>query len=287
MGGLVFLKRVCYDSNMKVSIAIPIYHSSDILFDFTKQTLESIQSSEHELHIILINNYSLPEFYPMQDKFNLHESIKSFTVIDNPKGNHVPSAWNLGIKMGLEAEATSNVAAADYVAVLNNDLILHSKCIDNLIKFANAHQEFILWSASEWLDQKTLLEAQLEDVFSEHPHFSFFMVNQKTIDMVGWIDENLKMAYMEDGDMHYRIILSGNKAGKTESAKFYHYGSRTIKVDEDLYDQNKRTYEDNRAYIWQKWHIDFHGKVFVPPEEMLKVGYQHPFNNSDKDWRNW
>lgn len=265
---------------MRIYLTVPIYLSSDILFDFTRQTLESIQSLEHELYIILINNYSLPEFYPTQDKFKLHESIKSFSVIDNPKGNQVPASWNLGIKTGLDE-------GADYVAVLNNDLVLHPKCIDNLVKFANEHQEFILWSASEWLDQKTLAEAPLEDVFSEHPHFSFFMVNQKTINTVGWIDENLKMAYHEDQDFHIRILLSGNKAGKTESAKFYHYGSRTIKVDEALYDQNKRTYEDNRNYLKTKWGIDLHEKVYVPPEEILKDIYKYPFNNSTKNWRDW
>lgn len=268
---------------MKVFLVVPVYHSSDVLFDFTRQTLESIRSDNHELHLLLVNNYSLPDLYPKKEQFNLHESVKSFTVVDNPKGNQVPSAWNLGIKMGLEV-------GADYIMVLNNDLVLHHKCIDNLLVFADTHPEFILWSASEWIDIRTLngiKEADITWDYSEHPHFSFFMVNQKTIDTVGWFDENLKMGYMEDGDMHYRIVLSGNKAGKTEAAKFYHYGSRTIKVDENLYDQNKRSYEDNRAYIWQKWHIDFHGKVFAPPEEMLKVGYKYPFNNSDKNWKNW
>ena len=224
---------------MRIFLTLPVYHSSDVLFDFTKQTLESIKSEEHDLHILLINNYSLPEFYPAQDKFNLHESVKSFKVIDNPKGNQVPAAWNLGIKTGLTPHQNgAGFEKADYVIVANNDLILHPECIDNLVKFANAHQEFILWSASEWLDRKTLTEAPLEDVFSEHPHFSFFMVNQKTIDTVGWIDENLKLGYFEDSDFHTRLLLSGNKAGKTEWAKFYHYGSRTIKVDEILYDHS-------------------------------------------------
>ena len=268
---------------MKISIVIPIYHSSDVLFDFTRQTLESIKSENHELNIILVVNYSTPELYPTQDKFNLHESIKSVVVVDNPKGNQVPSAWNLGIKIGLEA-------GADYVAVLNNDLVLHHKCIDNLMVFADMHPEFILWSASEWIDIRTLdgiKEADITWDFSEHPHFSFFMVNQKTIDTVGWIDENLHLAYFEDADFHTRILLSGNKAGKTEAAKFYHYGSRTIKVDESLYDQNKRSYEDNRHYLEKKWGFDFHGKMFVPPEKVLELAYKTPFNKSEKTIKEW
>src|SRR3972149_1177732 len=265
---------------MHIAAVIPVYLSSDILLDFTKQTVESIRSEEHEITLYLIVNFAKPEFYPKKEDFSLHESIKEFHVIDNPKGNEVGAAWNMGIKKALED-------GHDYAMVLNNDLVLHEKCVDNLTRCANGHQELILWTASEWLDLKTLKDLELTDEFSEHPHFSFFMVNQKTIDIVGWFDENLKMAYMEDGEMHYRIILSGNKAGKTESAKFYHYGSRTIKVDDELFDKNKRSYEDNRNYIWTKWHIDFHGKVFAPPEEMLKVGYRHPFNNESKDWKDW
>ncbi len=268
---------------MKVAVTIPLYLSSDILFDFTKQTLDSLKSENHEIAVYLIVNYSLPEFYPKKEDFILHESIKEFHVVDNPKGNEVGAAWNLGIKMALEA---SN----DYVMVMNNDLVLHHKCVDNLVKFAEEHQEFILWTASEWIDIRTIAgikEADLKEDYSEHPHFSYFMVNQKTIDTVGWFDENLKMAYFEDGDYHYRILLSGNKAAKTESAKFYHYGSRTIKVDEGLYDQNKRSYENNRQYIQLKWDVDPHGKVFEPPEEVLKVCYKHPFNNQNKSIKDW
>lgn len=263
---------------MKIAVTVPVYLSSDVLLDFTKQTLESISSQDHEISIYLIVNYSLPEFYPAKENFILHESIKEFHVLDNPKGNEVGSAWNLGVKTALEA-------GNEFVAVMNNDLVLHHKCIDNLVAFADQHQEFVLWTASEWIDVRTLAgikEADLSFDFDEHPHFSLFMVNQKTIDTVGWFDENLKMAYMEDNDMHIRILLSGSKAGKTNSAKFYHYGSRTIKSDDDLYDKNKRSYEDNRQYIWLKWHIDPHGKVFEPPEEIFKECYKTPFNNPNK-----
>lgn len=268
---------------MKVGITIPIYHTSDLLFDFTRQTLESIKSENNEIHVYLIVNYSEEEYMPTRDKFELHESIKGFSVHKNPKGNEVGSAWNQGIKMALDD-------GCDFVMVLNNDLVLHHKCVDNLVIFADMHPEFALWTASEWIDIRTIngiKEADIKWDFSEHPHFSYFMVNQKTIDEVGWFDENLKMAYHEDGDYHYRILLSGNKAGKTEAAKFYHFGSRTIKSDDDLFDRNKRTYEDNRDYITRKWNVDFHGKVFAPPEEMIKVGYKTPFNDPNKTLKDW
>jgi len=264
----------------KIGLNIPVYLSSDILFDFTRQTVESIKSKEHELILNFVINYSLPQYYPNSNSFKTDASIRTVQVFDNPKGNEVPVAWNEGIKQLLKD-------GCDYVITMNNDLILHEDCIDNLVKFGNEHQEFILWTASEWIKKETLIQAGKDFTFSEYPHMSLFMVNQKTMDTVGWFDENLEMAYFEDVEMHYRIILSGNKAGKTESAKFYHYGSRTIKADENLYDKNRRSYEDNRDYFKGKWGFDPHEKVFVPPESMLELGWKHPFNNEKMNWKDW
>jgi len=265
---------------MNIAAVLPLYLSNDILLDFTKQTVESIKSEEHSIMLYFIVNFAKPEFYPKKESFDFYHSIKDVKIIDNPKGNEVGAAWNLGIKTAL---ADGN----DYVMVLNNDLVLHEKCVDNLVWFAQDYPEFLLWTAAEHLDLKTLKDIKLTDEFSEHPHFSYFMVNQKTVDTVGWFDENLKMAYHEDSDMHYRVLLSGNKAGKIESAKFYHYGSRTIHTDDELFDKNKRSYEDNRSYIKLKWGIDTHDKVYVPPEKMLEEGYKYPFNNQSKNWRDW
>jgi GT2 family glycosyltransferase len=113
------------------------------------------------------------------------------------------------------------------------------------------------------------------------------MINNKTLDTVGWFDENIERAYFEDGDYHLRILLSKNFANKFNKAKFYHYGSRTIKSDERLEKQNKGSYNRNREYLKRKWGIDFHGKGWHPPEEILKEEgiYHHPFNKKSNDWR--
>jgi len=265
----------------KIAVVIPVYLANELHDDFTRQTLRSIHSEKYDLQNYVIINYSLPQFKPQAEDYkHLH-----LTVVDNPAGNHVGSAWNMGIKMGFEA-------GAEYVIVANNDIILHKTAIDNLVDFADSHPEFILWSAAEWQNLRTIFT--VEDVefttdFDEHPHFSCFMVNKKTIDTVGWFDEKLHTAYFEDGEYHYRILLSGNKASKTATSRFYHYGSRSIRVDEDLFMKNRRTYEDNRKYIRSKWNTDFHGKAFDPPESVFNEEgiYKHPFNNPKNDWRFW
>jgi len=268
---------------MKIGITIPVYHANDLHADFTKQTIESIVSEGNELHIYLVVNYSVTNFYPKVEDYYQHESIKSFKIIDNPLGNHVGGAWNQGIKMALKD-------GCEYVMVPNNDLIFHPKAIDKLVEFSTKHPEFVLWTGSEWANPRTIKNIpadMMADLFDEHPHFSCFTVNQKTIDTVGWFDEKLKMAYLEDGDYHYRILLSGNKAAKCNASKFYHYGSRTIKVDEELNAKNRRSYEDNRAYILKKWGIDFHQRACSPPEDILKGGFKTPFNNKSKNLKDW
>ncbi len=266
---------------MQIGITFPVYHANKLHVSFTSQALESVRSSKHDIHILAIENYSALEYSLAPDEYKLHESVKKFEIENNPLGNHVGGAWNLGIERLLKE-------GCDYVLVPNNDVVFHKDCIDNLVKFAQDHPEFILWTAAEWHNLRTIKSIKPEDLsdgFDEHPHFSCFMVDKRTIDTIGLFDEKMKVAYFEDGDYHYRIVLSGNRAAKTASARFYHFGSRTIKVDDELNRNNKRTYEYNREHLKSKWGIDFHGVGFDPPEEMLKFGYKHPYNIKKLNWK--
>lgn len=269
---------------LKVAIVVPLYHANELHFDFTRQTVESVNiPDEMQGKIFLIDNYSVSPFVPNLDSFrNRYPQV----IVKNPKGNHVGASWNLGIKMSLEE-------GYDYVVVCNNDIIFHKNCIGNLVNFAQKHQNYILWTAAEWPDLRTIKtvdDAVFDDNFDEHPHFSCFMVDKRLPEIVGWFDENLKVGYFEDGEMHYRILLSKNKAVKVSKARFYHYGSRTISVDDGIFASNRRTYEENRDYIKKKWNVDFHQKAYEPPEKIFegeKDIYKFPFNDKLKDWRSW
>lgn len=272
---------------MRIALVVPVYHSNEILADFTKQTLESINTETHFIDLFVVVNYSLPQFYPKRENYKLNAYINNVDIVDNPKGNQVSSAWNLGIK---EALAKGN----QYVIVANNDIVFHHKAIDNLVNFAETHPEFILWTASEWIDIRTLngiKEADLEDSFDDHPHFSCFMVNRKIIDSLaekekgtkepypGYFDEDFQVGYFEDQDMAHRIARIGIEAGKTNLAKFYHYGSRTIKTDDKIFDMNKKTYEFNRSYFRSKWGYDPHSYCPKNDKERLLKSYAKPFNS--------
>ena len=244
---------------MPLTIVVPVYISSDLHLDFTRQTLESIKTS-HDHEVLVVVNHCEPQY---KDALNSLLTTSS-SLLPNPKGNILASAWNLGLDHMVKSKS-------DYALVINNDIVFHPKCIDNLIVFAQAHPEFLLWSASEWSNQRTLASAKLTQSFSLHPHFSCFMVSPKTIQEVGLFDEHFTMGYFEDNDYHTRILQKGFQAAATDSAKFYHYGSRTINVDDDLKIEGKYHYQKNREYFKQKWGVDIHGQAFDPPEEILKA----------------
>lgn len=276
---------------MKLTLVIPVYISNELHLDFTRQTLESIQTA-HDYEILIINNFCAPQFLDqLTSLLSAHCSL-----LPNPAGNILAASWNLGIKYafapgGAELQestpgagrrhpvagsrgrtilSSNRLMNSDFCVIMNNDLILHPQCLDNLVKFAQKHPEFLLWSASEWSDARTLSRAKMTQSFSLHPHFSLFMLSPKTIKEVGYFDENFTFGYFEDNDYHTRILQRGFQAAATDSAKFYHYGSRTINVDDNLKIEGKYHYQQNREYFKKKWGLDIHGRAFDPPEKILQ-----------------
>ncbi len=245
----------------KVLIGIPVYITNDIHLDFTTKTVQSIFKSDLEgidLRIILIENYCAPEF---------KQAILNLGVVrPNPKGNSLPAAWNLAVN---EAEKWKD----DYVLIINNDILFHPLAIKNLVKFAEEHPEYLIWTSAQHESPLTIDTVTPGDSFDEHPHFSCFLTSPSALERLwdkevgskepfpGRFDENLHMAYFEDGDMHQRLLFYKFKAAHTASSLFYHYGSRTIGVDEELNMLHFEPYEYNRQYLIKKWGIDFHNQV--------------------------
>ena len=256
----------------KIAIIVPVYIANDLHLEFTETTIASIKTS-HEYELVLVNNFCVPEYFG-----KLTEMSK--TVI-HTKENNVSASWNEGIKYAIENKF-------NYALVINNDIIFHPLAIDNLVKFAQEHTEYVMWTAVEHGDFRSIKTAQPRDSFDEHPHFSCFMISPKTVELLkkkeegtkepnpGLFDKNFKPAYFEDGDMHNRILRAGLKAGKTAMSLFYHFGSRTIKVDDDLNRKNKRTYEASREYFNKKWGWDPHNNVLENNDKKRFI-YKEPF----------
>lgn len=264
---------------MKLIIGIAIYITDPLHLDFTEQTLKSL-NTKYNKEILLISNYVKPEL-----QNDVEELAKKYDtkLINNPGGNSVSGAWNIAIQ-----RAFVDGDNPKYVLLPNNDIVFKSDCIDNLINFAEGHNEAILWTANTHENLRTLEQADINDTFDEHPHFSCFMMSVEGLTKLrdieigkkephpGLFDTAFKAGYFEDNDMHNRILRAKLKAYKTASAVFYHYGSRTIKVDDDLFLQNKVTYEDNRQYFIKKWGFDPHSTA-IENDDPIRFKFPEPF----------
>lgn len=258
---------------MKILIGIAVYVSNDLHVEFTEQTIQSIQT-KHDHEVVLINNYCAPEYRERLDLLG--------KVIPNDI-NCVSSAWNKAIDYAKSIQA-------DYIICPNNDIIFHPQAIDNLVDFSIKHPEFVMWTANQYEDLRTIKNAEPGDGFDDHPHFSCWMIRPEFTDLLkvyeegtkepypGYFDENFIPAYFEDGDMHNRILRAGYAAGKTASSLFYHFGSRTIKSDTEMDIRNAHTYEECRQYFRKKWGFDPHG-VGIENNDPIRFAYKGAFEN--------
>lgn len=256
---------------MKILFGIAVYITNDLHLEFTEQTVQSIQTT-HDYEVVLVNNYCAPEFRDRLDALG--------KIIPNDV-NCVSSAWNKVIQYGQSNQF-------DFIICPNNDIIFHPQAVDNLVQFALEHPEFIMWTANQYGDLRTIKTADFTTGFDEHPHFSCWMIRPEFVTLLqakeegtqepfpGFFDENYLPAYFEDGDMHNRILRAGYKAGKTATAMFYHFGSRTIKSDTDLSIHNAATYEECRNYFKRKWGFDPHG-VAIEADDPLRYAYKGAF----------
>jgi GT2 family glycosyltransferase len=263
---------------MKICIGIATYISNDIQREFTEMTIKSIQT-KHEVLVCIVQTYAEEEQQNKLQEFLEEQKLKY--IYFKSDRNSVSKAWNQAIIHG-----TMN--GFDYILIPNNDIIFRSDCIDNLVQFAETHPEFIMWTANSYAVKNKLEEVEINDSFDEAPHFSCFMVKNDFINrfrekelgtkepVPGLFDDQFQMAYFEDNDMHNRILRAGFKAGKTASALFYHFGSRTIKTDNELNYKNGFSYENNRMYFVRKWGWDPQYKPLTN-DDPLRYEYKGPF----------
>lgn len=255
---------------MKIGIGYAAWITKDSLLDFAVKTLESITSEEHELVFCGFRNSPMPQHYI--------EALDRFGHTHENNENNVSRAWNRSIHH-LLAEGCR------YVFVPNLDILLQPGALDELVAAAGRYPEPVLWTMANWhyLEDDGvnpgIRHAPKHDHTQPYPHFSAFMVDQRLFEEVGPFDEDLKPAYNEDIDMHWRIRLAGHDAVQYEGARFYHHGSRAIMEDQALAGRNNVTHAANNAYFVEKWG-------YKPPtadDAFTKDMFRHPYNDPSRD----
>jgi len=254
----------------KIGIIIPALNC----LEYSKKTIDSIKTkSPYEL--IFIDNGST-------DNTKKWLKTQNFNKIIDPKVSGLAAVWNLGIVKARDL-------GCSLFLILNNDIILSPSTIDNLVKKMSTDKYIMVTGVNqhEGCDKpEDMLGKNIEykenETENEHPDFSCFMINNNTIDKIGWFDENFAIAYFEDNDYHGRIALSGEKAISTISAIYYHFESKTVKNNPHLKKIITEAFKMNKEYFKEKW-----GSCPLGDVPKMRSGYwKNPFNDPKKDYKN-
>lgn len=268
---------------MRIGITIPVFIRNDEHRNCLAFTTKSLVSLDHDLVFIPVENYIAPEYLPFAYSFD--HVMDHVEIVKGRQPQGVAKGWNDGIRKAQELEC-------DYVIVMNSDVVLKSNAIDRLVAFAEkvimvesqqSELNTIMWTASAYSDLSMLESSPEDENFSEHPHFSCFMVKPDFFRHVGEFDENFMPAYLEDGDMHARLALADLKAYIYGGSRFYHLGSRVIKTDRKAWEDNEVSFPKNQAYFVEKWGNPPVNEV----DRMREIYFKHPYNEEDKHLSYW
>lgn len=285
---------------MKLHIVIPVINCLDL----TKGAVESIRSGV-STNIILIDNASTDgtaRWGEMMDKEQLPYGLH-FQYVRNNEAKGVAASWNQGIKLAFEDPE------CEYVAVINNDVVLHPKTLDHLRVFMDRTGYLMVTgdNIKDRMSVDTLLQMELPHPFTdfdcwpiegwraEGPDFSCYMINRESIRVLGWFDENFVGAYCEDWDMHRRIQAARDHikehndqnipfdrvhAKRLTTAPYYHYASQTITRNPEYRRPISVNHGRNMSYYDSKWGV-------THDQAMDGKGFKTPFGRADMNWRNW
>ncbi len=252
-----------------IAIIIPYINLPNYILDLLGTIL-----TKYSYHIYLIDNNS-----DKQTKKNLIDLDKRgyITIIYNNTNIGCASAWNQGVRAAIDEH---NI---DYAVVLNNDILLHKDCIDNMIKeiklggfpFVSAFD--VCKDCAKPFDVLDLNIPEKKFIV-DAPEFSCYTLSVALLNLFktkenifeeyrGLFDQKFYPAYFEDNDFHYRLKLVGMRAVKINIALYYHYGSRTTKENEEVGIVSNTFYLTNQQRYIEKWGDK-------PGKEKFKI----PFN---------
>ena len=240
---------------MKLAVVAAPYISSTEHLALAKETMASLRFGGELDRIAVVNRFP-PE------ESALSWLGTAFDVVEWNEQNHLARAWNRGIQQGFER-------GAEYVLVINLDIVLHSQCIERLLQFAETHREEVLWSAVPHDDLSNLEQVTLAEEIFPHIHFSCFLVGRRLPETVGLFDEQFAPAYYEDCDLRRRLLLAGFSEIATRAALFYHEGSATIRgadaEDYELLAHLGEAFVHNPVRYQAKWGGPPYHEVYTEP----------------------
>ena len=211
--------------------------------------------------------------------------LKIYAQLQNRHQVPLSKAWNNGIR-----EAIAD--GCEFIIVSNDDVLFAPFTIDEMVKQASSilanykldgsAKEPVLFAP---LDVGETFDDPLEIIWSkkstefkfrEQELFSCFMITPRTIELIGWFDENFDPAWFEDNDMHRRICLLNYDVLKFQ-VPYIHRGNIATKKLTRVLNSRK-----SQEYYTRKWG-SCNRSLELDGERFRDHPYGDP-NLTPKDW---
>lgn len=212
---------------MTVAFCIPTYNS----FDKCVEAIHAVMRSSLIPDLLVIiddsgTGASLPTLVPVLSEY--HQQGRNVLLWVHERRCGVATSWNQFFR------DTNH----DYVIIGNDDAIVHTHTIEQLVNTANEYPEEIFFPA----------DGQNGNTFS------LFLLTRRGYELIGEFDEVFWPAYFEDDDYSRRITLAGFKHMNVIGASYDHAGSSTLKTYTDAERQQHHVrFRANRDYFRYKW----------------------------------
>lgn len=201
--------------------------------ELTKRAAISVVGQDIPCDLYVIDNQSTDG----TGEFLKDDEIKHWSM-PSPMG--VSASWNFGLRYFFE------VADADYVLVVNNDVQLRPDTYRSLVDDGGSFVTAVS------VDNLQGIQGEWRKAPRPHPDFSCFLIRREVWNEVGPFDESMVL-YASDADYHLRMHQSGISA-YTIGVPFHHYASGTLKSATEIERQRIQSQADtDRNTFERKW----------------------------------
>ena len=225
-------------SGQNLSIVIVTLKSEKVIH-------QCIKSINAKIPIIIIENSNNSKF-----KADMEASYKNVRCILSKENLGMGTGNNIGIKM----------AVTDYVFVINPDVILETKTLDELFHASELLSDFsILAPASSdinfpnygMLEERKIFNEKNKPFQVDYVDGYAMLFNKKKFKNNLYFDENIFL-YMENNDLCKRVINEGGSIFVAPKAKINHLGANTVdsKFNEEI------EFSRNWHWIWSKFYFN-------------------------------
>ena len=227
-----------------VSICILNWNGSKILADCIQSLRDIRKSNRASYEVIVIDNGSTDDSVEI-----VRSKYSEVRLVTIPNNIGISAATNAGLRLG----------SGRYSLILNNDILIHGSCLDQMVEFLDRHPEAgvvgarlcnsdgstqvnyyprsfpsvgsitaeLFWLSRSWGRASSDWDPDQSCEMEQVPG-ACMMVRREVFEQVGYWDEKFSCWY-EDVDFCYRVRQNGWAIWYLAEPKVTHYGGSTFR----------------------------------------------------------